>query len=208
MNEFSQALRIVVVLDNGFQNTPYRDAAHVCDDRTQFQIGAFHYLLQAIEHIGALAHQLRSLPGEVAAVALLDRWNETGFEQSMLQEIGISASAPTFSILHVGLAARHAFDMLGVDQEQFEIALQDIPDGLTEFVGTLHGNVGAVGRGKPIRQLQQLRRTRPEGLDRFDAVTLIIQTEATGDDGELVHIESRTMRIEHVHGLPPRRRVS
>jgi hypothetical protein len=46
-----------------------------------------------------------------------------------------------FTVLHIGLAARHGFDVLGIDQDQGAPLLQYIEDGTPQHARTLHGDV-------------------------------------------------------------------
>jgi hypothetical protein len=66
-------------------------------------------------------------------------------------------------VLDVGLAAGHLRDVLGVDQQDVEAALQEVPDRPPVDTGRLHGDVGDAFGGQPIGQGEQVRGVRAEG---------------------------------------------
>jgi hypothetical protein len=61
---------------------------NVADHITQFQIGIFQGLLNPIDLSGLLLGQADAIARQVTQLALWARRDETGFEQTMLQQVG------------------------------------------------------------------------------------------------------------------------
>ena len=79
------------------------------------------------------------------------RRHEAGLEQAVLEQLG-----DPLAVLHVGLAARHLLDVLGVDQHQLEPPLQQVPDRLPVHAGRSPWRRGDALLGQPVGQLDQL----------------------------------------------------
>src|ERR1700722_16783783 len=73
-------------------------------------------------------------------------------------------SAITFSIL-IGLAAWHLLEVPGIDQQQCETTIQDVPDWLPQHTRRLHGHMRHAQRLKVVGQRSQIPGHRPEGAD-------------------------------------------
>src|SRR3954470_13891535 len=95
-------------------------------------------------------------------------WHEAAADQAMGQEIGQPGR-----IIDVGFAARHVLDVPGVRQHQLKISVtEDMPDWLPVDARGLHGNMGALFRGQPVRQDQETFGGRIEGsYFPFDSVS-------------------------------------
>lgn len=102
----------------------------------QLDVGVLQHLLDAVGHRRLLAGQLGALAGQVAQLALAGRRDEAGGQQPVLEQLGDPGA-----VGHVGLAPRHLLDVLGVDEQDLDPALQDVIDlQVSRFVfrGLLH----------------------------------------------------------------------
>ena len=74
--------------------------------------------LQAISEARTLRDEMGAVAGQVAQVAL--RWggDEAAAEQAMAEQVG-----NPFRIFDIGYAAGHGFDVIGVGDQEFEVAL-------------------------------------------------------------------------------------
>jgi len=57
--------------------------------------------------------------------------------------------------LDVGLSTRDLLDVAGVDQDQLEVVLEHVPDGLPVDAGGLHRDLGDLVGLEPVAQHEQ-----------------------------------------------------
>ncbi len=153
---------IGLFLHDGFQNATARNPGEVGGYGTEFDVARFEHFVQAIDHTDTVADQLGALARQIAAIALFDRWNETGLEQTMLQEVG-----EPLGVLYIGLAPRHAFDMVRIHEQQREIAFQQVPDRFLELV-----------RSEPVGEAQQFGGGGAEGFNGSHFAPLVVARHA------------------------------
>ena len=72
------------------------------------------------------------------------------------------------AVLDVGLAAGHLLDVLGVDQDDADVALQEVEDRLPVDAGRFHRHVRDAVAGQPVRQGQQVAGHGREGADLLE----------------------------------------
>jgi hypothetical protein len=97
----------------------------VGEHRAELDVGGLKGLVDALDVAGLLAGQLLAGAGEIAQRLLLHRGHEAGPDEAMGQQI-----RQPHGVIHVGLAARHGLDVVGVGQNQFEGLRQHGPDRL------------------------------------------------------------------------------
>ena len=138
--------------------------------------------MQLVDHARAFLDQVGALAGQVAQGALRRIWHETGPQQPMRQQLG-----NPLGIANVGLASRHLLDMLRVDHQHGETALQQVVDRFPELTGALHGHVGNAEREQPVDKRQQPGRGGRKGADVGRAGAVGLHNPATDHDRLLVN---------------------
>ena len=182
-------------LHQGGEHRLRRDSLQVGRHCRQLDVRALQHLLDPVHHPGALRHQVRPLPRQVAQVPLFPAGHEAGFQQPVPQQIG-----QPLGVLDVGLAARHLLHVAGIDQQQLDVPFQQIVDRLPVLAGALHGHVGHAPRLQPGQQAQQLGGGGPEALDLLLFSPAGQGAEAAGNDTGLVDIQRRAAMIQPFHG--------
>jgi hypothetical protein len=77
--------------------------------------------------------------------------NKTTTDQAVCQQVGDPGC-----IADIGLTTGNIFNVSGIRQNQFEIAVaQNVPNRLPVNAGRLHGHMGATHLGQPRQQEQQ-----------------------------------------------------
>ena len=145
-----------------------RCAEHVGGDARELDVGVLEQLLQAVRLARALPHQRLAIAGQVAQLA-----DRLGRHEARAQEPMLEQLAQPLRVLHVGLAPGHVLDVLGVDQQQLEVVLEQVVDGLPVDARGLHRHVRDAETLQPVAQRQQLtrsssrtRRTAPRARPR------------------------------------------
>ena len=151
-----------------------------------------------IDHLRALLDQVGALAGQIAQGPLWGRRDETGAQQPVGEQLG-----NPLGILHVGLAPGYVLDVLRVDDQHREVAFQQVVEGLPELAGRFHRDVGDAQREQPVDQRQQPGSHGGEGADVGGRGAVGRHNSAPDNDGLLVDIESRTMRVDDLHAVPP-----
>ena len=116
------------------------------------------------------------------------------------------------TVAHVALAARNLLQLSRVDEQQLDVAFQNVPKRLPQHPGRLHGHVRHLVSCQPIQHPEQVAGHGSEGLDQLQDVTLRLQFADARDNGPFVDIQSRHMPKDDVHENLPvgvhRRRTS
>ena len=146
--------------DQRGQHVPPRLAQDVGGHRGELDVGAFQGLLQPVDLRRPLADQARPVAGQLAQLPLRPVGDEAAREQPVPEQVG-----HPLAVADVGLAPGHRLDVPGVDQQQLELVLQQVPDRLPVDAGALHRHVGHPVRRQPVRQRQDVGGHRPEGPD-------------------------------------------
>jgi hypothetical protein len=97
--------------------------------------------------------------------------------------------AEPLGVLDVGLAARHILDVLGVDEPELEVVLEQVVDRLPVDAGGLHRDVGDAEALEPVAQRQQLAGDRGELGPQLRAPALPIGHVHAGGHPLLVDVE-------------------
>ena len=79
---------------------------------SEFDVGVFEYLLDAVGHPSTLANQGNSLPVEITHFANTSIWDEAAAQQSMLEQL-----RDPLAILHIRLATRHVLYVRRIDKD-------------------------------------------------------------------------------------------
>ena len=131
-------------------------------------------------------------PDEVTQVADWRWWHEARLDQAVAHQVG-----GPLGILDVGLTPRHGLDMMGIGDDQLELAFQDGMDRLPVNPGALHADMRHALQPIPQRlQIPRHRRKRPDLLVRL-AVGLADQH--TGDHRRLMDVETGTAFDDRFH---------
>jgi hypothetical protein len=97
------------------------------------------------------------------------------------------------------IAARDLLDVAGVDEQQLEVVLEQVPDRLPIHAGGLHHDLADGVRGQPVAQRQQPPDRRGElGHVRRAPTIGRRRAHASGDAG-LVDIERRDPLDDDLH---------
>ena len=163
--------------DQRGQDLPSGFTQDIGGHRGQLDVGTFQGLLQPIGRRGPLPDQARPVTGQFPHLPLRPVGNEAAAEQPVPQQLG-----QPLAVADVRLAPGHGLDVAGIDQEQGELLLQQVPDRLPIDAGALHGDVGHLVRGQPVRQRQDVRRSwsrRPESSCCGVPSGPVITTQAT-----------------------------
>src|SRR5262249_12603350 len=94
-------------------------------------------------------------------------------------------------------------DVLGVDQDDPDAALQDVEDRLPVDARGFHGHVGDAVTGQPVRQGQQVPGHGREGTDLLEDLAAAAAAADADDDVGLVDVDAGTAGVEGVHGVLP-----
>ena len=122
---------------------------NVADHITQFQLGIFQCLLHPLDLSGLLLGQADPSARQVTQLALWTGRDETGFEQTVLQQVG-----NPLGIFDIGLAPGDRFDLLRIDHEHFKVACQQIKHRFPIHSRGLEGDMRTALLFEPIRELQ------------------------------------------------------
>ena len=102
-------------------------------------------------------------------------------------------------VVNVGLAPRHIFDVAGIGQHQFELAVgENMPDRLPVDAGGLHDDMRTTFRCKPIGEGYQFLGGCLERLNPGHHLAVPQVTNA-GHHRLLVNIETSAMRMQKFH---------
>src|SRR5207237_2268739 len=93
------------------------------------------------------------------------------------------------------------------DEENLELPLEYVPDGLPVDAGGLHRHMRDAPLGQPVREPQKLSRHRVERA-HFPVRLALRPLPHTGHDRLLVDVQPATNRIKHIHDPPPAMRVA
>ncbi len=142
-------------------------------------------------------HQLATLPRQLTQLPLWLRRHQAATQQAALQQL-----RDPLAVLDIGLASRHVLDVLGVDQEDLEAVLQQVPDRLPVNPGRFHSDMAHPFGLQPVGQFQQLLGHGAVGTGVLMHLAFV-EAAHRGDDGLFVNIKSSTAGIEDVHGFSP-----
>jgi hypothetical protein len=104
-----------------------------------------------------------------------------------------------FTALHIGLAARRRFDVLGIDQDQGAPLLEHIEDGTPQHARTLHGYMRHFLQTQPVVQRQQVGGHGPKGAHQSMDGAIWVGQQHTGHDRLFVDVSASTARIQNMH---------
>jgi hypothetical protein len=137
---------------------------------------------------------------QVAEFALAQGRHKAGLQQAMFQQV-----CDPFRIVHVRLAPWHGLDMGGIDQEHLEVTLQQVEHRFPVLPSTLHRHMcDAVGQ-QPVGPREQIDRHRAERAGLLVPARLRARHDDRGDHRLLMHIETRAMGMNDLHGPLPRK---
>jgi hypothetical protein len=112
--------------------------------------------------------------------------------------------AEPLGVPDVGLATGHVLDVLGVDEPELEVVLEQVVDRLPVDAGRLHRDVGDAEPLEPVAQRQQLAGHRRELCAELRAAALPVGHMRAGGDLLLVDIERRAALENPFHRYLPR----
>lgn len=94
-------------------------------------------LVDPLDVMAALAHQLLAGAGEVAELLDGGGRDEARVDESVGEEIGDPGG-----VVHIALATGDVADLLGVPEQEGGVAFQDVPYRLPVDARGLHGDMG------------------------------------------------------------------
>ena len=165
----------------------------------QLDVGVLQHLLDPVGHRGPLADQLGPLPRQVAQLADRRRRDEAGREQAVLEQLG-----DPLGVLDVGLAAGDLLDVLGVDQDHLEAALQEVEDRLPVDARSIPWRRGVTPSASSqsasaSRSAVMVPKVRTCGADRAVGA----DAADAGDDGLLVDVQPGTAVMKDSIAVAP-----
>ena len=104
-------------------------------------------------------------------------------------------------ILDVGLAPRHGLDVMGVGDDQLEVAFQDGMDRLPVNPGALHADMRHAVALQPIPHRLQILRHRRKRPDLLMRLAVGLADQHTGDHRRLMDVETGTAFDDRIHHL-------
>ena len=156
----------------------------------------FQQLERAVLLGGQRLGQGAPKPDEVTQVADGRWWHEARLDQAVAHQVG-----GPLGILDVGLAPRHVLDVMGIGEDQLEVAFQDGMDRLPVNPGALHADMRHAVALQPIPHRLQIlrhRRKRPDLLMRLAAG---LPDQHAGDHRRLMDVETGTAFDDRIHHL-------
>ena len=103
-------------------------------------------------------------------------------------------------VLHVGLAAGHVLDVVGVADGQVDVPLQHGIHRLPVDAGALHADVGDAVLGQPRLQGFQVTRGRAEAAQQLLRLASWRADQDAADDAGLVDVQAGATFEENIHG--------
>jgi hypothetical protein len=121
--QLGQRVRVVLPHQQRLQDGPPGLGQQRRGDAGQLDPGVQHHLLQPLDHAGAFLDQGAPVPGQITQ--LPDRWrrDEAGPNQAVFDHLRDPSR-----VGHVGLAAGHVVQVLGVDQPHLELVFEQVVD--------------------------------------------------------------------------------
>jgi hypothetical protein len=165
--QMSHGCRIGRAGDQGRKHLAPRLAHDVGGHPGQLDVGALQGLLEPVDLRRSLAHQRCPLAGQFAQLPLVPLRHEASVQQAVPQQIGDPLAIPD-----VGLPARDGLDVRRVGEQEREIPLEQIPNGLPVDPGGLERDVGHPMVGEPIGEPQEVVGQRLEGADLLDRLSV------------------------------------
>lgn len=174
-----------------------RNAQNVAGYRSQLDVGVLQELVDAIGDSRVFTLQLSAMAGQIPQFALWPRRHETAPQQAVLQQLG-----NPLGVLDVSLAARNLLQFSGVDQQQLEIRLQDVPHGFPQNSRGFHGHMGHTIGLQPIRHFQKVAGHRTEGTQIPLHFCCGADLAYRRNSGFLMQVQSCHTRVDYVHSTP------
>src|SRR5215218_3812392 len=204
LGELGQGGGVCLTLAERAQHRLAGGAEHIARDVAELDVGVLEQLLQAVGLTRALPDERLAIAGQVAQLADRFRRHEAGAHQPVLEQL-----AEPLGVLDVGLAAGHVLDVLGVDEPELEVVLEQVVDGLPVDAGGLHRNVRDAEPLEPVAQRQQLAGHGLKLGAQLRAPALLIGHVHAGGHLALVDVE-RTAALQHTFhlGLPSDRLIA
>ena len=132
---------------------------------------------------------------QLAQVADRGRRHEAAGDQAVADQLG-----DPLGVLHVGLAAGHVLDVVGVADDQADVAFQHGIHRLPADAGAFHADVGGAVLGQPRPQGLQLARGRAEAAQQLLRLAPWHADQDAADNAGLVHIQAGATFKENLHG--------
>src|SRR6266508_931602 len=159
-----------------------------------FTLAPLQDLLDTVAFCGAFSDQRLSIAHQLTQLTLGATRHEARFQEPMAQQI-----RDPLGVFDVRLLAGDRFHMLRVDHQQLEgMSFKNIVDGLPKYASTLHSHVGDVALLKPGGHRLQVLGHRAERPNRSPP-----PTEDARDNHALMHVQTATSLMHHLHALPP-----
>jgi len=133
------------------------ETPNVAGDAGELDVGTLQQLQHPVAHRRPRLDQRAPVPHQLAQVADRGRGHEALGDQAVAHQL-----RDPLRILHVGLAAGHVLDVMGVADDQVDVAFQHGVDRLPVDAGALHADVGDAVLSKPRPQCLQLACDRAE----------------------------------------------
>jgi hypothetical protein len=176
-----------------------RLAHDVRGDGAQLDVGQLQRLLDPIDVMAPLADEGLAQAGQVAQVPHGAGRHEAPAQQPAFQQLSQPLTIP-----HIGLAARDHLHVPRVHQHQVQLALQHRIHRAPVHPGGFDGRVGDAVAPQPGGQVPQPAHRGDKGLRLRPALAGAgARHPHAPHHRRLVHVEARTLRIEHVHGRRP-----
>jgi len=153
-----QPLGIFLTGDHGLDHPPPRQTQRLGCDRAPLDVGLLEQLLYPIADAILSLREFGPVPSQIPEVLNLAWRNEAAAPQSVLPPVGDPLAVP-----NIGLSSRNRFHVLRIDQNQFELPVQNGPHRPPVDSRCFHGHVYHIEppqiAGLPIAFPQEIRDT-------------------------------------------------
>lgn len=194
-SQFGELFGVFLAFHDGLDHRPTRDPEDVAGHSPELDVGVFEGLVDAIDDRCAVSNELRPMAREVAQLTNRRRGHEAPTQQTMLEKL-----SDPFAILDVRLPTGNLLDVPGIDEEDLETPLENVPDGLPEHSRGLHRHVRDAGFGHPIRQSKQVRGHRRERPNLGVELAVLPDDPAARNDGLLMDVQTTATPVHYLHG--------
>jgi hypothetical protein len=127
--------------------------------RIQLEARILQNFVDAVMHAIALLDQLHAVARQISLFASLARRHKAGLDEPVGQQLGQPLTVP-----RIRLSAWDILYLIGVGQDQMEMAFQNLPDRLPVHAGRLHRQMRHFLRKQPKPQVAQCLALRGELL--------------------------------------------
>ncbi len=172
-----------------------RYAEHVAGHAGELDVGALQQLQHPVAHFRPRLDQRAPVTHQLAQVADRRRRHEALGDQAVADQL-----RDPLGVLHVGLAAGHVLDVVGVAHGQVDVPFQHGIHRLPVNAGALHADVGDAVLSEPRPQGLQIACGRAETAQQLLRLASWRANQDAADDAGLVDVQAGAAFEKNIHG--------